>query len=267
MATESSPPSGDIVGEWESIIEGVVSKDHALDIVDRMEEMPLWKIKLLSAACGYARKRKSSSKRARLSGDLPLAMSEQQFVQFIRAIRNPRVKCHFLLQFFTGARSSELHRVAGSKKNLGLEVTPDNKLVRYHNTKAGGVFQFRPAYGIIPDLVKVYYDVYGSVSPAYARKCMSSVLYGLGDEFTYPYAYRANDGARLKPFRPHSIRHSAATRFWLHTGDQMKAQIFLRHESRSSTATSQYLHYVMDVMRADLEDCMKDLYYLADGVI
>lgn len=56
-----------------------------------------------------------------------------------------------------------------------------------------------------------------------------------------------------KTIKTHEFRHSAADRMWRVTGDIVKAQMLLRHQSPATTAL--YLH----PQREDLADAMRDV--------
>lgn len=233
----------------EQLIQSLIDLDEQ-ELTNRVLELPKHVLCRLHAATGAARKIKYNTKQVVRSINLPKSFTSDQLDRFfieLSRFRNHRVCIAFLLALAYGLRVSEIGN---------LSIVPGQRLICIDDKKMK-----RKEYLPLVDYTKPLIDYYNSQPPLnkdYLRKYFIETLYRLGDEFTYNEPGKV--GQRNHQFTTHSLRHTAGAHLLQSTNSEFKMHVYLRHNLKKSYGTTgYYMHYRIEEMRTDANNCFAPL--------
>jgi len=201
-------------------------------MVERSPQIPLQEVRLIQALLSE-KPFKVSGKRgsaAKVSEDKILAPEE---VMLLADAASERLRLMVLFLYATAARVSEMLSIRLK------DLRPFNGYVLIRILGKGGVEADLPPVerGLVDEIIRVYepetylFETRGKRGRGSYRR-------------EYVFQQIAKTARRLWPDRRvgcHTLRHSAATRFYQQTGSIKKTQHLLRH-SRASITSDMYIH-------------------------
>jgi integrase len=215
-------------------------------ILTQMLQLPKNKLVNIIKQAGKARKQKYENTEKQLYGNLPRSLNNKDKKRFFKGIHRHNTRKIFLIQYFYALRIGELYTI---------EYLKEQKLLKIYNQKADRI-EYLPIHGktihlfetpiILPHIDNL-------------RKTFNKTIKKIGLE----YIYYKGPGYSLRQYTPHSLRHTAITKFMQHINNPLKAMHYSRHKNKKEYGSlPTYYYYTLDEMRKDLEKTFKTDYKL-----
>jgi len=240
----------DLSNPFRMTSENILQELLQLPVAERRElfsnELAKHELCALQKDLGIVRKKKYLYSRKPKYGNLPRALSLEQYDRFLAALphRKFRLLVHELL-FSYALRISEVHNceiLSGGLLRIGSEDNP---------TKTGGV-DYLPIY---TDEVRLSdaITVAKAHSVDYLRNVIRKAFRQSGVGIVYA---TSKDGRRLFQFSTHSFRHTAISLFGDFVKDEFVYTRFSRHEPSSRLGTVAVYRYCShERLRKLLKEC------------
>lgn len=210
-------------------------------------ELPKHKLVKLVKYASKARKEKYDDSHKYRYGNLPRSFTKKQFKTFIKSIWRKETKRIFLIQYFYALRIGELYHI---------EILPQGLLKIYNEKKDR--FDYTPIHGKTKELFKE-----PLILPHIdnLRKTFRKTIKRAGLE----YIYYDEGRFKLRQFTPHSLRHTAITKFMNIIKSELKTMKFGRWKMiKGMGQLPTYYHYDTDLLKKDLEETFKEDYKLIE---
>ena len=224
---------------------------HFDELEKELEQWSKHRLEYFRKACGVVVEKKYSPHKHRkpLYGNLPRVFTEELVIAFFNepVLRsNVRVRNKLLKQFLYGRRIGEVN---------DIRLIPGQNLVQIVNHKSKKI-EYKP---LIQGTERLFLDD-APLNPHYLRKYFRETCQRLGPEFQFTYDKKGN--RRLHQYTTHTLRKTAANMLRVHTGDPYKVAVYIGHDTSTSFGpTSVYMHYDIEEMRKDLNDCFERLVF------
>lgn len=215
-------------------------------LYEQLKELSKNKLVTIIKYASKARKEKYEDTHKYRYGNLPRGFTRQQLKTFIKSVWRKETKRIFLIQYFYALRIGELYN---------LEVLPQQKLLKIYNQKCDRI-DYLPVHG---ETYKLFEKPLILPHIDNLRKTFRKTIKKANLEYIY-----YDDGRfKLHQFTPHSLRHTAVTKYMSIIKSELKTMKFGRWKViKGFGSLPTYYYYSIDEMRKDLETVFRTDYKL-----